>query len=110
VASTYLNNGAFRGPFDEASSAPLASQGGAAGGHSARHRSREEDSATPCPFYMKTGTCAYGDMCAPLARFARCHASIGYSFAAARADAHLVGAPGGCNLAAPQPAVLQHTP
>ncbi len=80
VASTYLNNGAFRGPFDEASSAPPASHGGAAGGHS-RHRSRDEDSATPCPFYMKTATCAYGDMCAPLARFARWHASIEYSFA-----------------------------
>ncbi|KAK9840585.1 hypothetical protein WJX81_003098 [Elliptochloris bilobata] len=64
VATPYPNNGTFRGTFEEAVSAGVSSQGGSASasGHSSKHRSRE-DSATPCPFYMKTGTCAYGDIC-----------------------------------------------
>ena len=72
VASPYPSNGTFRGAFEEDRGPSASGQGASmgAGGHSSRHRSRE-DSATPCPFYMKTGTCAYGDMCALAAQCMR---------------------------------------
>ena len=61
----FPSNGAYRGHLEQeqGGSPGPTSHGASTSGHAGRHRSRDEDSATPCPFYMKTGTCAYGDKC-----------------------------------------------